>query len=61
MYTVNNCSVMQVQCLDENGYWIKRSVFVVSDDFNEFFKIYQKKIKNTCVDSYTTFRRVLYV
>lgn len=52
--------VQQVQCIDEKGYWTKRSVFLNMD---ETFIYGLKKVVNdrTIVDSYSTVRSVLHV
>lgn len=53
--------VAQIQCLDENGYWIKRSLFInLENGFD--FEFFKNKIlpDKTIQDSYTTVRSVLY-
>ena len=52
--------VQQVQCIDEKGYWTKRSVFLNMD---ETFILGLKKVVNdkTIVNSYSIVRSVLHV
>lgn len=57
---MKECYVQQVQVLDKNGYWLKRSVFMNMD---ETFICGLKKVLNdkTIPNTYSTNRRVLYV
>lgn len=57
---MKECYVQQVQVLDKNGYWLKRSVFMNMD---ETFIYGLKKVLNdkTIPNTYSTNRRVLYV
>lgn len=57
---MKECYVQQAQVLDNNGYWLKRSVFMNMD---ETFIYGLKKVLNdkTIPNTYSTNRRVLYV
>ena len=52
--------VAQVQCLDEKGYWMKRSLFLNVDDLPDWWSIVFLKRLEDVPDSYTTIRSVLY-
>ena len=53
--------VAQVQCLDENGFWMKRTLFLNVDDLPDFWQInFLERLKDV-PDGYTTIRKVLYV
>lgn len=56
---MKECYVQQAQVLDNNGYWLKRSVFMNMD---ETFIYGLKKVLNdkTIPNTYSTNRRVLY-
>lgn len=60
MLDENACFVQQVQCLDPEGYWVKRTVFLNMD---KTFKYGLMKVLNdkTIVNSYSTNRKILYV
>lgn len=53
-------TVMQIQCLDENGYWLRRSVFLNMES-PIFVKGLRKVIHDkTIPDTYSTVRSVEY-
>lgn len=53
--------VIQIQVLDENGFWVGRTVFINADSFGEFSKQLDRLIKMHEFDNtYTTVRKVLY-
>ena len=55
----NESKVVQIQCLDEHGYWTGRTLFINCDTFEELQKHIQKLIqKGEIIDSYTTVREV---
>ena len=57
---MSTCNVLQMQCLDEDGYWTKRTIFLNMDSN---FKNGLKKVAEdkSISDSYSTVRSVLYV
>ena len=60
MLKEKKCNVMQIYCLDDNGYWIKRSIFINMDEtFMQGMHnvLRDKKIKNTS----TAMKEVIYV
>lgn len=53
------CGVQQIQVLDENGYWMRRTIFLNMD--KTFCKGLAKVVNDKTVpNSYTTVRKVLY-
>lgn len=58
---LKECTVQQIQCLDDEGYWMKRTIFLNMES-PIFCKGLQRVINDKTVpNSYTTKRRVLYV
>ena len=53
-------NVAQIQILDKNGYWLKRSVFINVNSLNEYTHVFTKKILGKVPRTYTTMREVLY-
>ena len=53
--------VTQVQILDEEGYWMKRTVFIISDNLNDAMNIFTGKIMKRVPQTYTTTKEVLHV
>lgn len=53
-------NVAQIQILDKNGYWLKRSVFINVNSLNEYTYVFTKKILGKVPRTYTTMREVLY-
>lgn len=53
--------VVQIQCLDEDGYWTGRTLFINCDTFKDLSEHIKKLIKEgEIIDSYTTVRKVNY-
>lgn len=52
--------IAQVQCLNKDGYWMKRSLFLnICDLPNNWHKHFLERLKDV-PDSYTTVREVHY-
>lgn len=44
MLEEKECSVMQIQFLDEKTYWTKRNIYLVMDDDLDWVHVYLKKV-----------------
>lgn len=44
MLNEKECSVMQIQILDEKTYWTKRNVYLVMDDKLDWLRVFVKKV-----------------
>lgn len=56
---VKECAVQQIQCLDDEGYWMKRTIFLNMES-PIFVKGLAKVVNDkTIPNTYTTIRRVL--
>ena len=40
----NECAVMQIQVLDKNTYWSKRTIFINMDNDLDWVHVYLKKV-----------------
>ena len=52
--------VAQVQILDNDGYWMKRSVFINVNSHSEYLRVFSNKILGKVPRTYTTMKDVLH-
>lgn len=54
------CSVMQIQILDNETYWVKRTIFLVMDWDLDWLNVYMQKICGKFPNIHCTCRMVKY-
>lgn len=60
MWECGSDTVIQIQCLDKDTYWLKSSIFLVGTK-EEKMRVFKKKIMGKYPEIYTSFRKVYYV